>query len=168
MSTRRVPAIDGWFTMPTDGSAPALIGTRDTTTGTYFFPPERASSRAPGGADAELVDVELSRTGRLWSYTDAGYRPPEPYVPVTDPHVPFAIAAVELAEEKMVVMGQVVAGVAVDDLSVGMEMELVLDTLYSEPDPDGADGDVVEHVVWKWRPVGGTAAAGAVSAGEPS
>lgn len=89
-------------------------------------------------------------------------------MPVTDPHVPFAIAAVELAEEKMVVMGQVVAGVAVDDLSVGMEMELVLDALYSEPDPDGADGDVVEHVVWKWRPVGGTNAAGAVSAGEPS
>ena len=168
MGTRREPAIDGWFTMPDDGTPPALIGTRDTVTGTYFFPPERVMSRAPGGADAELVDVELSRTGRLWSYTNAGYQPPEPYVPVADPHVPFAIAAVELAEEKMVVMGQVVAGVTVDELQVGMEMELVLDTLYSEPDPDGADGDVVEHVVWKWRPVGGTAAAGAVSAGEPS
>ena len=152
MSTRRVPAIEGWFTMPEDGTAPALIGTRDSVTGTYFFPPERVMSRAPGAADAELTDVELSRTGKLWSYTNAGYRPPEPYVPVTDPHEPFAIAAVELEAEKMVVMGQVVAGVTVDDLRVGMEMELVLDTLYSEPDPDGAEGDTVEYVVWKWQP----------------
>lgn len=152
MSTRRVPAIEGWFTMPADGTAPALIGTRDSITGTYFFPPERVMSRAPGAADAELTDVELSRTGKLWSYTNAGYRPPEPYVPVTDPHEPFAIAAVELEAEKMVVMGQVVAGVTVDDLRVGMEMELVLDTLYSEPDPDGAEGDTVEYVVWKWQP----------------
>ena len=152
MSTRRVPAIEGWFTMPEDGAAPSLIGTRDSITGTYFFPPERVMSRAPGAADAELVDVELSRTGKLWSYTDAGYRPPEPYVPVSDPHEPFAIAAVELEAEKMVVMGQVVAGVTVDDLQVGMDMELVLDTLYSEPDPDGAEGDTVEYVVWKWQP----------------
>lgn len=156
MSTRRVPAVEGWFTMPGDGTPPALIGTRDSQTGTYFFPPERVMSRAPGAADAELVEVELSRTGRLWSYTDAGYRPPDPYVPVTDPHEPFAIAAVELDTEKMVVMGQVVAGVGVEDLRVGMEMELVLDTLYSEPDPEGADGDTVEHVVWKWRPTGAT------------
>ncbi|MBS1836991.1 MAG: OB-fold domain-containing protein [Actinobacteria bacterium] len=140
--------------MPTDGTAPALIGTRDSSTGTYFFPPERVMSRAPGAADAELVGVELSRTGRLWSYTDAGYRPPEPYVPVTDPHEPFAIAAVELETEKMVVMGQVVAGVGVEDLQVGMEMELVLDTLSIEPDPDGDEGDTIEQVVWKWRPVG--------------
>lgn len=156
MGTRRAPVVEGWFTMPDDGSAAALLGTRDTRTGTYFFPPEHVMSRAPGAADAELVDVELSRTGRLWSYTDAGYRPPEPYVPVTDPHEPFAIAAVELEAEQMVVMGQVVAGVGVEDLHVGMEMELVLDTLSVEPDPDGGEGDTVEYVVWKWRPAGAT------------
>jgi hypothetical protein len=50
----------------------------------------------------------------------------------------------------MVVMGQVVAGVGVDDLQVGMEMELVLDTLDVRTDEDG---DEVEYVVWKWRPV---------------
>ena len=102
--------------------------------------------------------MELSTRGRIWSYTDAGYRPPEPYVPVTDPHVPFAIAAVELEKEQLVVLGQVVAGVTVDDLRVGMEMELVLDTLYSEPSTeDGAqDGDVVEYVIWKWKPVSDT------------
>ena len=38
-------------------------------------------SRAPGNADSELVPVELSRTGTVWSFTNAGYQPPEPYVP---------------------------------------------------------------------------------------
>ena len=55
------------------------------------------------------------------------------------------MAAVELAAEKLVVMGQVLPGVTVDDLTVGDEVELVIDTLYSE---DGTD-----YLVWKWRPV---------------
>jgi uncharacterized OB-fold protein len=52
---------------------------------------------------------------------------------------------VELAAERLVVMGQVVDGVTVDDLTVGDEMELVVDTLYRE---EGCD-----YLVWKWRPV---------------
>lgn len=151
MAITRRPVVEGWFTVPEPGSGeePALIGTRCVSSGTYFFPPERVMSRAPGFADSELEEVELSRRGRLWSYTDANYQPPEPYVPVTDPHVPFCIAAVELERERMVVMGQVVAGVTVDDLSVGMEMELVIDTLDVA---SGEDGEV-ENLVWKWRPV---------------
>lgn len=153
MAIIRRPVVEGWFTVPEPGSdeGPALIGTRCTGSGTYFFPPERVMSRAPGFADAELEEVRLSSRGRLWSYTDAGYRPPEPYVPVTDPHEPFCIAAVELERERMVVMGQVVAGVTVDDLSVGMEMELVVDTLNTSTEGD----DTVEVLVWKWRPVAG-------------
>ena len=49
-----------------------------------------------------------------------------------DPYVPFCLAAVELAAEKLVVMGQVVPGVTVDDLTVGDEVELVIDTLYED------------------------------------
>ena len=44
----------------------------------------------------------------------------------------------------------------VDDLTVGDEVELVIDTLYSE---DGTD-----YLVWKWRPV--EAAAAGSSGGE--
>jgi uncharacterized OB-fold protein len=69
-----------------------------------------------------------------------------------DPYVPFAIAAVELAAEQMVVMGQVVPGVDVDDLHVGDEVELVLDTLYED--------DEHEYVVWKWRPLAGAGSTG--------
>lgn len=142
MAKTRVPAVEGWFTMDAE---PALIGTRDTQSGTYFFPPERTMSRAPGFADATLEDVTLSRRGRLWSYTSATYQPPDPYIPVADPYEPFAIAAVELEAEQMVVLGQVVAGVDAADLEVGQQMELVLDTLYEDDDN--------EYIVWKWRPV---------------
>lgn len=141
----RVPAIEGWFTVE---DPPALIGTRCVDSGTYFFPPEHTMSRAPGFADSALETVELSRTGRLWSFTNAGYQPPEPYVAVTEPHVPFCIAAVELEAERIVILGQVVAGIAVEDLEIGMEMEIVLDTLFTEEGPEGP----VDHVVWKWRP----------------
>ncbi|KAA0235501.1 MAG: benzoylsuccinyl-CoA thiolase [Actinobacteria bacterium] len=129
-----------------DEGRPALLGTRCSESGTYFFPPENAQSRVPGFAGSTLEEVRLSRTGTLWSYTNAAYQPPEPFVTTTEPFEPFCIAAVELAEEQMVVLGQVVAGIGVEDLEVGMEMELVLDTLYE--DDDNA------YVVWKWRPSG--------------
>lgn len=147
MTRTQVAAVDGWFTL---GDEPTLLGTRCSSSGTYYFPPETTMSRAPGHADGTLEEVELSRTGTLWSYTNAGYQPPEPYVPVSDPHEPFCIAAVHLEREQMVVLGQCPAGVTVDDLAVGTEMELVVEVLYTEDD--------VDHMVWKWQPVGWTGA----------
>jgi hypothetical protein len=138
----RVPVLEGWFTL--DEVAPALLGSRCTTCGTWAFPAEQSFCRNPKCEGTEFEVVELSRRGTVWSYTDARYQPPPPYV-AADPYVPFALAAVELAAEKMVVMGQVVPGVSVDDLSVGDEVELVLDTLYEDDDH--------EYLVWKWRPV---------------
>lgn len=153
MAKQRQMAIEGWFTLdpedkshqPVGADPVALIGTRCVDSGTYFFPPERVMSRAPGFAGSELVDVELSTTGRLWSYTDAQYQPPEPFIPLNEPYVPYCLAAVELEREKLVVLGQVVPGVSIDDLRVGMEMELVAGTLYEDDD--------TEYIVWKWRPL---------------
>ncbi len=139
----RLAAMEGWFTTGEDGAAPALLGSRCTVCGTYAFPAETLSCRNPDCDSTFFEIVELSRRGRIWSYTDARYQPPAPYV-AADPYVPFCLAAVELAAEKLVVMGQVVGGVTVDDLSVGDEVELVVDTLYSEDDTD--------YLVWKWRP----------------
>ncbi|NLA35552.1 MAG: benzoylsuccinyl-CoA thiolase [Actinobacteria bacterium] len=143
MSRTRVPAIEGWFTLDDE---PRLIGTKCVDSGTVFFPPETTMSRAPGFASSELVPVELSRTGTLWSYTNAGYQPPDPYIAVSDPYEPFWIAAVHLEAEQMVVLGQVVAGVPAEAITVGTEMELVVDTLYSDDDN--------EYMIWKWQPIG--------------
>jgi uncharacterized OB-fold protein len=139
----RVPAVEGWFT--TEGDAPALRGSRCRSCGTYAFPSQTLFCGNPGCDGTEFDEVALSRRGKVWSYTDARYKPPAPYV-AADPYVPFCIAAVELAAEKMVVMGQVVPGVTVDDLAVGTNVELVVDVLYEDDDH--------EYLVWKWRPVG--------------
>src|SRR5579875_1600281 len=125
----RVPAVEGWFTL--DDGAPALLGSRCTSCGTFAFPRESFFCRNPDCAGTEFEEVPLSRRGTVWSYTDARYEPPAPYV-AADPYEPFCIAAVELAAEKMVVMGQVVPGVTVDQLSVRTEVELVVDTLYED------------------------------------
>jgi uncharacterized protein len=88
--------------------------------------------------------VPRSKRCRLWSYTTNHYQPPDPYVS-PDPFVPYTVAAVELAQERMVVLGQLAPGVDPAALELGMEMELVLDTLFED--------EQAEHVVWKWRPV---------------
>ena len=80
----------------------------------------------------------------MWSYTDAQYQPPPPYVPRTDPYEPFALAAVELAEG-ITVLGQVADGYGVADLRVGAEVELVVETLNSDD-----EGDLL---IWRWKPV---------------
>jgi hypothetical protein len=136
------PALEGWYTM--DAEKPHLIGTRCTSCSTYYFPKQTHYCRNPECDSEEFEEVQLSRTGKVWSYTNAGYQPPEPYV-AADPYVPFTIAAVELEKEKMTVLGQVVAGVGVDQLTVGSEVELVLETLYETEDTN--------KLVWKWKPV---------------
>ncbi len=50
-------------------------------------------------------------------------------------------------------MGQVVPDVGVDDLSIGTDVEVVLDTLYTDDD--------TEYVVWKWRPISSSPQTGA-------
>ena len=106
-----------------------------------------------GGADpdnpaAAVVEVLLSRTGRIWSFTNSAYPPPPPFI-LTEPYVPVVVAAVELEVERMVVLGQVAPGWTVEDLEVDMEVELVLGVLYED--------DEREYLTWQWRPVGPSA-----------
>jgi len=138
----QVPAVEGWFTT---GAAPRLIGSRCTTCGTRYFPRRSMACADPACAGTEFEDVELSRTGRVWSFTDNRYQPPAPYVS-PDPFVPYLIAAVELDDEKIVVLGQVVPGVDASSLKVGAPMELAVDTLFEDDDN--------EYLVWKWQPAG--------------
>lgn len=138
----QVPAQAGWFTL--DSAAPALLGSRCRACHTVAFPKQESFCPNPDCDGTEFDEVPLSRRGRIWSYTDARYQPPTPYV-AADPYEPFCIAAVELAEEKIVVLGQVVSEVNVSELSIGQEVELVLRPLYEDDDH--------EYLVWKWRPL---------------
>ena len=137
-----VAAIDGWYTLD---DPPCLVGSRCLTCGTYFFPRQASFCRNPACEGETFADVKLSRTGKIWSYTNACYQPPPPFVaPV--PYAPFAISAVELAAERMIVLGQMSTGVDVADLRLGMDVELVLERLY---ETEGQD-----KLIWKWKPVG--------------
>jgi uncharacterized OB-fold protein len=141
-----VPAVAGWFSTGEDGEPPALVGSRCTTCSTVFFPPATSDTtwcRNPDCDGTDLVATPLSRRGRIWSYTNACYQPPAPYVATTDPFEPFCLAAVELADEQLVVLGQLVSGVRVEDLRIGQEVELAVEPLFDD------------QLVWKWRPVAG-------------
>ncbi len=137
----RVSALESWF--DANPERPRLIGSRCRACRTYFFPKEAFACRNPECGSGDLEDVPLSATGTLWSFTDNHYQPPAPYMS-PDPFVPYTIAAVELAEEQMVVLGQVGDGIQPKDLEVGMRMKLVAETLYSD--------DAKDYVVWKWIP----------------
>lgn len=141
MSDGLRPVLDGLFTT---GDRPALLGSRCAACGTYYFPKVESLCRNPDCDSAQFTSVELSRTGTLWSFTNACYKPPEPYV-APEPFEPYAIAAVELAEEKMIVLGQVAAGIGVDQLRAGQTMELVIETIPDAVDPAG-------RLTWKWKP----------------
>jgi uncharacterized OB-fold protein len=139
--TEASPAVEGWFT---SGPEPALIGSRCTTCGSTLFPPVAAFCRNPRCEGHDFTETELPRRGRVWSYTDAQYPPPPPYIAARDPYEPFALAAVELSEG-IVVLGQVATGYGVGDLEVGCEVELVVEPLYT--DKSG------ERTIWRWKPV---------------
>ena len=137
VSASTQPAVDGWFA--TDGSGEAyLIGAKCHQCGTYVFPPRENNCPNPGCDGDDLAQVPLSRRGTLWSYTENRYAPPPPY-PSPDPFEPFAVAAVELAAEGLMVEGTLAA-----DLKVGMEMELTTMPLY-------VDDDGTERIVHAWR-----------------
>jgi uncharacterized OB-fold protein len=140
----RVPAVDGWFTL--DDADPHLLGNRCTQCGSYFFPKAAGFCRNPGCDGTEFDEVPLSNRGKVWSFTTNHYAPPAPFV-ASDPFEPYSVAAVELPEEKMVVLGQVADGVDPEMLWVGSDVQLILGTLFEDEDH--------EYVVWKWKPIEG-------------
>lgn len=145
MSTKtRVAALgaEGWFTLDDE---PALIGSNCETCGTYLFPRRSGFCANPTCRGTEFTDVPLSRRGKVWSYTDAQYQPPPPYVVPEAGFEPFAIAAVSLEKEGLVILGQLTAGTSVNDITVGDEVELTVSTLFSDDEND--------YQIWRWQPV---------------
>ncbi len=145
MSRTRTPVVDGWFAGAGEGFR--LLGTRCTACGSVFFPREETHCRNPGCHGGDLDEVPLSRRGRVWSFTDSRYRPPSPYV--SDPGLPwepYALIAVELEAERIVVLGQAAPGITVADLAVGMEVEVVPGVLHEDAE--------TAWTTWHWRPTG--------------
>ena len=141
MSKKQALVIEDWFTNDAEAH---LLGTQCKKCKSYFFPKESMYCRNPECASSDFDEVELSRTGTIWSWTVNHYQPPEPYISPAE-FVPYTIAAVELAEEKMGVLGQITADFDPSELKAGMPVELVAEKLYEDDD--------TEYLIWKWKPL---------------
>lgn len=143
----RKPALgaEGWFS---ESDGPVLIGSRCIECGVVAFPPVAGSCPNPTCRSREHLSHPLSSTGTVWSYTNAGYQPPPPYVSRGDTFEPFGIVAVALDDDDLVVLGQLADGHDIGELTVGAPVELAIEPLF-------VDDDGTEHTIWKWRPARG-------------
>jgi hypothetical protein len=139
-------AREGWFTL--DRHAPGLLGSQCEECETFYFPPHHHFCRNHACQSETFLQIELSRRGRIWSYTDARYPPPPPFI-APDPYKVCVLAAVELEREKLIVLGQMTASTRLDELKIGKVVELCLETLYSD--------DKHDYMMWKWQPLQGPA-----------
>ncbi len=139
------PVVEGWFTTDVE---PRLIGARCTGCGATWFPRMGRECPNPACGGDHVEQLPLSRQGTVWSYTDARYQPPPPYIAPPGDYEPFALAAVELPEG-MVVLGQLAQGYGVEDVTVGSPVELVVEPLYAD--------EAGQRLIWRWRPLGATA-----------
>ena len=137
-------AREGWFTL--DPQRPRLLGTRCEECGSFYFPPHSTYCRNPHCESENFQQVELSHEGRVWSYTDAQYAPPPPYV-AAEPYSPFVLAAVALEQEGLIVMGQMSSDTELADMQIGDRVALCLETLFEDEE--------YQYLVWKWRKLEG-------------
>jgi uncharacterized protein len=133
----RIPIEDGYFTIPDDpAERPRLLGSRCGACGEHFFPRRHVCAQCLAEG---CEDVELGPGGTLWTWT---------YV-----HVPlfakkdrsvgsYGVGQVDLPEGPRV---QAILVGERDDFTIGMELELDLETL-------SVDGDD-EVVIFRFRPV---------------
>lgn len=140
-----VAVADGIFTM--EGGRPRLLGSRCTNCGNHMFPRQRG---CPKCMFDEQEDVELATTGTLWTWTVQAFPPKAPpYLgPVGDDFRPYGVGYVELEGQLRVEARLTESDPA--KLTVGMPMELVLDTL-------GVDEDGNDIVTYAFAPIGDSA-----------
>lgn len=134
------PITEGFFTWPSD--EPRLIGSRCKTCGTYQFPSSSFCAN-PNCKNGVVEEAQLSRQGRLFTYTFIFYPPPPPFR-YKDPFEPYAIGLVEFPEG--VKVAGIMIGCKLEDLRIGMDVETVAAVQYN-------DEQGVDRLTWKFRAI---------------
>lgn len=129
--TNRVPVADGLFTWPSDN--PALLASRCKQCGIATFPVAE-SCTACCGQDVSVE--ELPRRGTLWTWTVQRFMPKEPYNSGETPETfrPYGVGYVELPGGVRV-EGRLTESDP-EKLTIGMAMELLVDTFRIEDNGD--------------------------------
>ena len=97
-----------------EGGIPVLLGWRCPDCGHHFFPHRTI---CPGCGHIGLEEVDLSRRGKVWTYTIAPQVPPGAIV-----EAPYVIARIELPEA--VLVSSLITDCAPEEVRVGMEVEI--------------------------------------------
>jgi hypothetical protein len=138
---RRVPIKEGLFTQPLHPLRRVrLLGSRCHSCGETFLGKVAACENCQS---RDLEEMALSRRGTLYTYTIIRHRPPGDYIG-PEPFVPYAVGMVELPEGLRILA--VLTGCDIEQLRIGMELELVVEKLYQD-----AEGN--EVITYKFRPV---------------
>jgi len=125
---KKVPVKEGLWTNPTTSDdKPQLIGSQCTNCGEAFFP-KRENWMCSNCQSPNLKEIKLSPRGKVYSYTVVMQRPPVYF----KAEVPYAIGFVELPEGIRV--ETLFTGCNLEDLKVGMEVEMLIDKLHDEED----------------------------------
>jgi uncharacterized OB-fold protein len=134
------PAIaEGLFTWPADD--PQLIGSTCGQCTTTTFPRQQSCPRC---TSTDVSERLLARRGTLWTWTVQGFRPKSPPYEGSEEFVPYPVGYVELAGEAKV--ESLLVDVPIEDLQIGMEMELVIVPFHSAVTGEDA-------VTFAFRPV---------------
>ena len=142
ISKRRIPVQEGLFTWPSD--EPKLIASRCSACGDVVFPRQQS---CPDCSSDDVEEILLSRRGTVWTWTIQNFPPPIPPYAGSgdrDTFVPYGVAYIELPEGV-----RVEARLTENDpekLSIGMEMELVVEKFASDDDGN-------ELVTFAFQPV---------------
>ncbi len=134
---KKVPVKEGLWT---SDEKPRLVGSQCNHCGEVFFP-KRDDVLCSNCQSSSFKEIKLSNQGKIYSYSVVMQRPPIYYKAA---EVPYAIGFVELPEGIRV--ETLFAGGKLEDLKVGMEVEMVIDKLHDEEDG-------TEVFCYKFKPV---------------
>jgi uncharacterized OB-fold protein len=139
MSTKKqIPIVEGLFTW--QANKPVLIGGKCDTCGAIFFPSKFVCHK-PGCSKEDIHPVYFKR-GELTSYVIQHY-PIGPAFKLPESELPYAVGL--LAFPEGVQIPGMITDCKLEDLKMGLEMEVVMEKLYEEND--------TEYLTWKYRPV---------------
>ena len=122
---KALPVGEGLLTSPLDPIEEVrLQGSKCGTCGEVLFGHYVTCAHC---ASSDVKDIPLSKKGTLWTYTIIYHQPPGQYRGATNPFVPFVEGLVELPDGVRVVS---FVDIPLDQVKIGMELELVIYELY--------------------------------------